>query len=84
MTNSFSVTWMQHIQGNAHINVFTLLLSCLFVRKMSAELYFASGPDGNNARLQGTTVGGSKPLHRFIRGQPKTIGVRHTQARSNY
>ncbi|XP_038557502.1 uncharacterized protein LOC119890340 isoform X3 [Micropterus salmoides] len=42
---------------------------------MSAELYFASGPDGNNARLQGTTVGGSKPLHRFIRGQPKTIGI---------
>ncbi|XP_070688309.1 uncharacterized protein [Pempheris klunzingeri] len=41
---------------------------------MSAELYSASG---NNGTLQGTTavVGGSKPLHRFIKGQPKIIGV---------
>ncbi|XP_076581133.1 uncharacterized protein LOC143314375 [Chaetodon auriga] len=40
---------------------------------MSAELIPASG---NNASLQeGTTVGGSKPLHRFIKGQPKIIGV---------
>ncbi|XP_044201848.1 uncharacterized protein si:ch1073-291c23.2 isoform X1 [Thunnus albacares] len=42
---------------------------------MSSELYTVSGPGGNNASLQGTTVGGSKPLHRFIRGQPKIIGI---------
>ena len=48
---------------------------CLFIQKMSAELYSANG---NNASLQGTTtVGGTKPLHRFIKGQPKIIGVRH-------
>lgn len=23
-------------------------------------------------------TGGSKPLHRFLKGQPKSIGVRHT------
>ncbi|GLD58293.1 uncharacterized protein AKAME5_001042500 [Lates japonicus] len=40
---------------------------------MSAELYTASGPGGNI--LQGTTVGGSKPLHRFIKGQPKITGI---------
>nr|XP_046239396.1 uncharacterized protein LOC124056223 [Scatophagus argus] len=39
---------------------------------MSAELYSASS---NNASLQGTTVGGSKPLHRFIKGQPKITGI---------
>nr|XP_020506105.1 uncharacterized protein LOC109996339 isoform X1 [Labrus bergylta] len=39
---------------------------------MSVALYSASG---NNASLHGTTVGGSKPLHRFIKGQPKIIGV---------
>ncbi|XP_034431385.1 uncharacterized protein si:ch1073-291c23.2 isoform X1 [Hippoglossus hippoglossus] len=42
---------------------------------MSAELYTVRGPGGNDASLQGTTVGGSKPLHRFMKGQPKTIGV---------
>ncbi|XP_060924631.1 uncharacterized protein LOC132998904 [Limanda limanda] len=42
---------------------------------MSAELYTVSGPGGNDASLQGSTVGGSKPLHRFMKGQPKTIGV---------
>lgn len=42
---------------------------------MSANLYCASDPSGNNATLQGTTVGGSKPLHRFIKGQPKLIGI---------
>lgn len=42
---------------------------------MSAELYASSE---SNASLQGTTVGGSKPLHRFIKGQPKIIGVRRT------
>ncbi|XP_041792134.1 uncharacterized protein si:ch1073-291c23.2 isoform X2 [Chelmon rostratus] len=39
---------------------------------MSAELISASG---NNASLQGTTVGGSKPLHRFMKGQPKSVGL---------
>ncbi|XP_060897016.1 uncharacterized protein LOC132976141 [Labrus mixtus] len=39
---------------------------------MSVALYSASG---NNASLHSTTVGGSKPLHRFIKGQPKIIGV---------
>ncbi|XP_041792132.1 uncharacterized protein si:ch1073-291c23.2 isoform X1 [Chelmon rostratus] len=39
---------------------------------MSAELISASG---NNASLQGTTVGGSKPLHRFMKGQPKSVGI---------
>ncbi|XP_030269287.1 uncharacterized protein LOC115579762 [Sparus aurata] len=39
---------------------------------MSAELFPASG---NNASLQGTTIGGSKPLHRFMKGQPKNVGV---------
>ncbi|CAJ1048943.1 uncharacterized protein LOC117809235 [Xyrichtys novacula] len=42
------------------------------LHKMSAVLYSASA---NNASLQGTTVGGTKPLHRFIKGQPKIIGV---------
>ncbi|XP_044058175.1 uncharacterized protein LOC122878816 isoform X2 [Siniperca chuatsi] len=41
---------------------------------MSVELYSPSGPGGTNASLQGTTVGGSKPLHRFIRAQPKITG----------
>ncbi|XP_068170569.1 uncharacterized protein [Antennarius striatus] len=39
---------------------------------MSVELLSASR---NDAVLQSTTVGGSKPLHRFIKGQPSTIIV---------
>ncbi|XP_062277217.1 membrane-spanning 4-domains subfamily A member 15-like isoform X2 [Scomber scombrus] len=42
---------------------------------MTSEIYFESGPGGNNASLQSTTVGGSKPLHRFIKGEPKIIGI---------
>ncbi|KAG7237863.1 hypothetical protein INR49_031757 [Caranx melampygus] len=42
---------------------------------MSAVLSYRGGPGGNNASQQGTTVGGSKPLHRFIKGQPKIIGI---------
>lgn len=42
---------------------------------MSAEVY---PPSGNNASFFSSTVGGRKPLHRFIRGQPKSTGVRHT------
>ncbi|XP_034385504.1 uncharacterized protein LOC117728769 isoform X1 [Cyclopterus lumpus] len=42
---------------------------------MSADLYCTSDSGGNNASLQGTIVGGSKPLHRFIQGQPKIIGI---------
>lgn len=51
----------------------------VFVCRMSAMLSYTGGPGGNNASLQGTTVGASKPLHRFIRGQPKIIGVRQTR-----
>lgn len=46
-----------------------------FKTKMSAELVFARGPGGSDGSVQGTTVGGSKPLHRFIKGQPKIIGT---------
>ncbi|XP_034044073.1 uncharacterized protein LOC117526144 isoform X2 [Thalassophryne amazonica] len=42
---------------------------------MAAVLYSASGPDGNSATVQSTTVGGSKPLHRFIKGEPKIVGI---------
>ncbi|KAI4830878.1 hypothetical protein KUCAC02_002479 [Chaenocephalus aceratus] len=42
---------------------------------MSVELFRVSEPGGTNAGLQSTTVGGSKPLHRFIKRQPKTIMV---------
>ncbi|XP_041846673.1 uncharacterized protein LOC121643363 [Melanotaenia boesemani] len=42
---------------------------------MSAELYTASQPAENNGSLQTTTVGGSKPLHRFLKGQPKIMGT---------
>ncbi|XP_032378316.1 uncharacterized protein si:ch1073-291c23.2 isoform X2 [Etheostoma spectabile] len=41
---------------------------------MSAELYCVGEPGGNNASDQSTTVGGGKPLHRFLKGQPKIIG----------
>lgn len=36
---------------------------------MSAKLY------DNNGSVQTTTAGGTKPLHRFIKGQPKIVGV---------
>lgn len=42
---------------------------------MSAEIY---PPSGNNASFPNSTVGGRKPLHRFVRGQPKSTGVRRT------
>lgn len=42
---------------------------------MSVELFRVSEPGGTNAGLQSTTVGGSKPLHRFIKRQPKTVGI---------
>ncbi|XP_071346263.1 uncharacterized protein [Trachinotus anak] len=42
---------------------------------MSAELYYSNGSGGTNASLQTTTVGGIKPLHRFIKGQPKITGI---------
>ncbi|XP_029283029.1 uncharacterized protein LOC115005367 isoform X2 [Cottoperca gobio] len=42
---------------------------------MSVELYGVSGPGGNNASVKGTTVYGTKPLHRFIKGQPKINGI---------
>lgn len=40
----------------------------LFLHQMSVELH----PD---ATIQSTTVGGSKPLHYFMKGQPKVTGV---------
>lgn len=42
---------------------------------MSAGLNSASEPGGHNASLQYTTLGGSKPLHRFVKWQPKIIGI---------
>ncbi|KAM8895148.1 uncharacterized protein AB9W97_011417 isoform 1-T3 [Spinachia spinachia] len=42
---------------------------------MSAYLFRASDSSGNNASLQGSAVGGIKPLHRFIKGQPKINGI---------
>ncbi|KAM3876941.1 membrane-spanning 4-domains subfamily A member 4D-like [Diretmus argenteus] len=42
---------------------------------MSAELYPVFEPHGDNTNLHSTAVGGSKPLHRFIKGQPKIIGI---------
>lgn len=39
---------------------------------MSAEIYSTHPYD---ASPQGTAVGGSKPLHRFLKGQPKTVGI---------
>lgn len=67
---------MEGNMGAAHSSEYfqRICVLCLFVQKMSAELISASG---NNASLQGTTVGGSKPLHRFMKGQPKSVGVRH-------
>ncbi|XP_029283038.1 uncharacterized protein LOC115005367 isoform X3 [Cottoperca gobio] len=51
------------------------ILNVPFVHKMSVELYGVSGPGGNNASVKGTTVYGTKPLHRFIKGQPKINGI---------
>ncbi|XP_030575857.1 uncharacterized protein LOC115773325 isoform X2 [Archocentrus centrarchus] len=42
---------------------------------MSAELLSVSQPRGNNGSLQGTTVGAGKPIHRFLKGQPKILGT---------
>ncbi|XP_027871482.1 uncharacterized protein LOC114143538 isoform X1 [Xiphophorus couchianus] len=42
---------------------------------MSVELCPVSEPDGNNETTQDFTLGGNKPLHRFLRCQPKVIGT---------
>ncbi|CAN9506926.1 unnamed protein product [Ophioblennius macclurei] len=42
---------------------------------MSAEVCSMSETSGNHGGLHPTTVGGLKPLHRFLRGQPKIIGT---------
>ncbi|XP_028999775.1 uncharacterized protein LOC114851978 [Betta splendens] len=42
---------------------------------MSTELYSRSASAENEARPPNTTVGGSKPLHRFLRGNPKIVGI---------
>lgn len=44
---------------------------------MSATLISASEPHEGDAIQTNTAVGGGKPLHRFMRGQPKITGVRH-------
>nr|XP_057945824.1 uncharacterized protein LOC131139887 [Doryrhamphus excisus] len=49
--------------------------SCSGNKKMSVELLPASPPSGNNGSLQATKVGGSKPLHRFMKAQPESVGV---------
>ncbi|XP_028297361.1 uncharacterized protein LOC114459228 [Gouania willdenowi] len=41
---------------------------------MSVELCSVSGSGLNQDGVQATTLGGSKPLHRFLRGQPKITG----------
>ncbi|KAM6943512.1 uncharacterized protein FYW49_005472 [Xenentodon cancila] len=40
---------------------------------MSAEIYTVTELDGNDGN--DTTIGGSKPLHRFLKGQPKIMGI---------
>ncbi|XP_020797371.1 uncharacterized protein si:ch1073-291c23.2 [Boleophthalmus pectinirostris] len=42
---------------------------------MSAELYISPRPTDGNGSVQTTTTGGAKPLHRFIKGQPKIVGI---------
>ncbi|PWA29075.1 hypothetical protein CCH79_00006143, partial [Gambusia affinis] len=42
---------------------------------MSVELCPVSEPDGKNETTQDFTLGGNKPLHRFLRCQPKAIGT---------
>ncbi|XP_008403958.1 uncharacterized protein LOC103462761 [Poecilia reticulata] len=42
---------------------------------MSVELYPVSEPNGNNETTQDITLGGNKPLHRFLRCQPKVVGT---------
>ncbi|XP_077446818.1 uncharacterized protein LOC144067159 [Stigmatopora argus] len=42
---------------------------------MSVELLPARQPGENNAPLRDTTVGGAKPLHRFINGEPQVVGI---------
>ncbi|XP_061820300.1 uncharacterized protein [Nerophis lumbriciformis] len=42
---------------------------------MSVEIFSASPPAGNNESLQANRVGGSKPLHRFMKAQPQSVGV---------
>lgn len=53
--------WMSRLMNAC----FLLVLCC----QMSPELH----PD---ARIQSINLGGSKPLHYFMKGQPKTTGVR--------
>ncbi|XP_019747163.1 uncharacterized protein LOC109528687 [Hippocampus comes] len=42
---------------------------------MSVALLSLSQTRGNNDAPQDTTVGGAKPLHRFINAQPQLIGI---------
>ncbi|KAF7662405.1 hypothetical protein LDENG_00236380 [Lucifuga dentata] len=43
--------------------------------KMSVNLIPGSEPHASDASPKSTAVGDSKPLHRFIRGQPKITGI---------
>ncbi|CAB1312938.1 unnamed protein product [Coregonus sp. 'balchen'] len=42
---------------------------------MSVNMVSDISPAGGIGEPHTTTVGGSKPLHRFIRGEPKSIGI---------
>ncbi|KAJ0002075.1 hypothetical protein NQD34_001871 [Periophthalmus magnuspinnatus] len=42
---------------------------------MSTELHVPPRPRDTNGSVQTTTTGGAKPLHRFIKGQPKIVGI---------
>ncbi|XP_057686837.1 uncharacterized protein si:ch1073-291c23.2 [Corythoichthys intestinalis] len=42
---------------------------------MSVEFLSVRQAGENNAALQDTTVGGAKPLHRFINVQPQLVGI---------
>ncbi|XP_029949572.1 uncharacterized protein LOC115390050 [Salarias fasciatus] len=42
---------------------------------MSAVLFSASETSRSHGGVQSTSVGGNKPLYRFLRGQPKIIGT---------
>lgn len=55
------------------MSIFAMIGFAISGHRMSAELHL---PSGNNESSRSATAGGSKPLHRFIRGDPKSTGVR--------
>ncbi|XP_026148760.1 uncharacterized protein LOC113122053 [Mastacembelus armatus] len=42
---------------------------------MPAEVNPVSGQSWNEESPQGATLGGNKPLHRFMKGQPRIVGI---------